>query len=226
MTPAAFALVFALGLASGLHCLQMCGPLVLSYSLPLDRAEAWRAHLLYNCGRITTYMLLGAGAGMLGGGIGLAGRLAGMASGARMVSGAAMIVAGLLMVGVGPAAGLVSIGAGGVRSGMRVRLSRAVGRLLLSRRKFRLGLALGLLPCGLIYAALLKAVDTAAAVGGALTMLAFGLGTAVALLAVGAGASFAAAHLGRWSYRLAPAGVVAAGAILLWRGLSATHCHG
>ncbi|MGO9261541.1 MAG: sulfite exporter TauE/SafE family protein [Bryobacteraceae bacterium] len=222
MTPAAFALVFTLGLASGLHCLQMCGPIVLSYSLPLGRGEAWRAHLLYNCGRITTYMLLGAAAGLLGGGIGLAGRLAGMASGARMVSGAAMIVAGILMVGVGPSNGLVAIGAGGARA----RLSRAVGRLLLSRRKFRLGLALGLLPCGLIYAALLKAVDTAAAGAGALTMLAFGLGTAVALVAVGAGASFAGAHLGRWSYRLAPAGVVVAGAVLLWRGLSGTHCHG
>ncbi len=222
MSPAAFALVFAFGLASGLHCLQMCGPLVLSYSLPLARAQAWRAHLLYNSGRIATYTLLGAAAGLLGGGIGFAGRLAGMASGARMVSGAAMIAAGILMVGAGPATGLVSIG----NAGVRARLSRAVARLLLSPHKFRLGLALGLLPCGLIYAALLKAVDTASAAAGALTMLVFGMGTAVALVAVGAGASFAGARLGRWSYRLAPAGVMIAGAVLLWRGLSAAHCHG
>lgn len=222
MTPAAFALVFALGLASGLHCLQMCGPIVLSYSLPLARAEAWRAHLLYNGGRLTTYMLLGAAAGLLGGGIGFAGRLAGLASGARMIAGAAMILAGILMVTAGPSNGLVAIG----NAGVRARLSRAVARLLLSRRKFRLGLALGLLPCGLIYAALLKAVDTAAPLAGALTMLAFGLGTAVALVALGAGASFAGAHLGRWSYRLAPIGVMAAGAVLLWRGLFGAHCHG
>jgi len=222
LTLAAFALVFAFGLASGLHCLQMCGPIVLSYSLPLARAGAWRAHLLYNSGRITTYMLLGAVSGLLGGGIGFAGRLAGLASGARMVSGAAMILAGILMVGAGPSSALVSIS----NSGPRARFSRSVARLLLSTHKFRLGLALGLLPCGLIYAALLKAMDTASAAAGALTMLAFGTGTAVALGAVGAGASFAGARLGRWSYRLAPAGVMIAGAVLLWRGLAAPHCHG
>jgi uncharacterized protein len=222
MTPSEFALVFMLGLASGLHCLQMCGPIVLSYSLPLARAQAWRAHVLYNSGRITTYTLLGAAAGLLGNGISVAGRLAGLASGARMLSGAAMILAGVLMIGAGPSNSLVAIHANSTRA----RLSRAIARLLLSPHKFRLGLALGLLPCGLIYAALLKAVDTASPASGALTMLAFGLGTAVALGAVGAGVSFAAAHLGRWSYRLAPLGIVAAGAILVWRGLAAPHCHG
>jgi uncharacterized protein len=222
VTSAEFGLVFGLGLASGLHCVQMCGPIVLSYSLPLPRGQAWRAHLLYNCGRITTYMLLGAAAGLLGSGIGLAGRLAGLASGARIISGAAMIVAGILMAGTGPSSSLVAIGS----AGFRARLSRSVARLLLSPNKFRLGLALGFLPCGLIYAALLKAVDTAAAGAGALTMLAFGLGTAAALGAVGAGASFAGAHLGRWSYRLAPVGIMAAGAILIWRVFAAPHCHG
>ena len=42
---------------------------------------------------------------------------------------------------------------------------------------------LGFLPCGLVYAALLKAMESAGALAGALTMLAFGSGTAVALLA-------------------------------------------
>jgi len=222
MTPSAFALVFSLGLASGLHCVQMCGPIVLSYSLPLGRAQLWRAHLLYNSGRITTYMLLGAAAGLAGGAIGAIGRVAGLATGARMIAGAAMILAGALMIGTAPANGLIAID----RVGLRTRVSRAIARLLLSPHKFRLGLMLGLLPCGLIYAALLKAVDTSSAIAGALTMLAFGLGTAIALGAVGAGASFAGAHLGRWSYRLAPAGVMIAGSVLVWRGLFAAHCHG
>jgi len=30
MTPLEFSLVFGLGLVSSLHCLQMCGPIVLS----------------------------------------------------------------------------------------------------------------------------------------------------------------------------------------------------
>ena len=65
MTPLEFSVVFSFGLAGGLHCAQMCGPLVLAYSLPL-RGGAMRAHLAYNAGRIATYTLLGAVAGAVG----------------------------------------------------------------------------------------------------------------------------------------------------------------
>jgi sulfite exporter TauE/SafE len=226
MTPLEFSAVLGLGLVSGLHCLQMCGPIVLSYSMTLRPGDAWRAHLGYNLGRVLTYSALGALMGAAGGGMGMLSRLAGMASGARIVSGAAMIVAGLLMAGFLPSNGLVEI----QKNGVTARLSRAIGRMLLSPGaggKFRLGLTLGFLPCGLVYAALLKAMESATAWGGALTMLAFGLGTGVALFGLGAGASFAGLRLGRWSARLAPVFVVLFGAVLLWRGLSAGPvCHG
>jgi sulfite exporter TauE/SafE len=64
-------------------------------------------------------------------------------------------------------------------------------------------------------------METAGPLGGALTMLAFGLGTAAALAGMGAIASLAGPRLGRWSNRLAPGFVMLAGAILLWRGLTA-----
>jgi hypothetical protein len=226
MTPLEFSAVLGLGLVSGLHCLQMCGPIVLSYSLPLRSGVALRAHLLYNLGRVLTYATLGALMGAAGSGVGILGRLAGLASGARILSGAAMIVAGLLMAGFLPSNGLVVI----QKNGVTARFSRAIGKLLLSseaKGKFRLGLVLGLLPCGLVYAALLKAMESATAWGGALTMLAFGSGTAVALLALGLGASFAGLRLGRWSARLAPVSVVVFGAVLLWRGIAGGPvCHG
>jgi hypothetical protein len=223
VTALEFGVVFTLGLVSGMHCLQMCGPIVLTYSLAVPKGGAWRAHTAYNSGRILTYMFLGALAGAAGGGLGVLGRMAGLATGARIVSGAAMIVAGILMIGLGPAKGLVNI----QRKGIGARFSRAAGRLLLSARsKFRLGLVMGFLPCGLIYAALLKAMESAGPVPGALTMLAFGLGTAVALLAVGMASSFAGARLGRWSTQVAAASIMVAGGVLLWRGLAAPHCHG
>jgi len=223
MTLVEFWLVFLLGLVSGLHCLQMCGPLVLAYSLTVPKHRAWRAHLSYNAGRILTYASLGAVAGAAGSGIGALGRMAGLASGARIVSGGAMIAAGVLMIGFLPANGLVSIQG----SGFSARFSRTAGRLLLaSRNKFTLGLVLGLLPCGLVYAALLKAMESAGAISGAVTMLAFGLGTAIALLAAGLASSLAGARLKRWSNRVAAASITAAGAVLLWRGLAAPHCHG
>jgi hypothetical protein len=213
MTPLEFSLVLSLGLVSGLHCLGMCGPIVLAYGLPLAKGQRMRAHLSYHAGRILTYMMLGALAGAAGGALGLLGRMAGLATGARIFAGAAMIVAGLLLAGLIPSRGLA-------RSGSR--FSRMVGRLLRpGNNKFFLGLALGFLPCGLVYAALLKAMESAGALSGALTMLAFGLGTSAALLSMGAVSSLAGAWLGRWSNRLAPGFIMLAGAILLWRGLMA-----
>jgi sulfite exporter TauE/SafE len=172
----------------------MCGPIVLAFSLPLNRADAVRANAAYNAGRILTYAILGAVAGAVGGGIGMLGRLAGLASGARVFAGSAMIVAGILMIGLLPSNGLVTI----QNRSLTKRFSKLIGqRLLAPNGKFTLGLTLGFLPCGLIYAALLKAVDSGNALAGAATMLAFGSGTAVALFTLGAASSFF--RLPRWS---------------------------
>jgi len=225
MTLLEFSIVFGLGLAGSLHCAGMCGPIVLSYSVAL-RGPRLGAHAAYNAGRILTYMLLGALAGTAGRGLGLLGRLAGLASGARIFAGAAMILAGVLMIGLVPSNTLARIGQRGI---MR-RFSHGLGPLILgprTRHKVVLGLMLGFLPCGLIYAALLKALEAGDALSGALTMLAFGLGTAGALCAVGMLSSLAGAHMGRWSNRVAAVSVMLFGAILLWRGLAAKPvCHG
>lgn len=53
---------------------------------------------------------------------------------------------------------------------------------------FMLGLATGLLPCGLVYAALAIPMASGSAVAGALSMVAFGLGTVPALVAMSMGA--------------------------------------
>jgi len=218
-------LVFALGLAASLHCVQMCGPIVISYSVSLKR-DMMLAHLSYNTGRVITYSALGALAGAAGSGIGMLGKLAGLASAARLLAGAAMVVTGLLMLRVLPRKVLVQV----ERRGVMAFFSRSIGRLLVSSRalgKFGLGLMLGFLPCGLIYGALLKAVETARPLAGALTMAAFGMGTAVALLAMGMASSFAGLRMGAWGNRLAGASILAAGAILIWRGLTAGPvCHG
>ena len=61
---------------------------------------------------------------------------------------------------------------------------------------------------------------------GALTMLAFGLGTSLSLLGVGVASSLAGAWMGRWSTRVAAVSITLAGAVILWRGLSGPHHHG
>ena len=132
-----------------------------------------------------------------------------------------MILAGILMAGLLPSNGLVTIQQ---RGGFTKRFSALVGRRLLAPKgKFTLGLTLGFLPCGLVYAALLKAVETGSALAGAFTMLAFGGGTAVALLTVGAASSFV--RFPRWSRHLAAISMCVAGALLVWRGLTVPVCH-
>jgi sulfite exporter TauE/SafE len=231
MTPLELSLAFTLGLVGSLHCLQMCGPIVMSYSVTLagsgaGRREMLGAHAAYNGGRILTYVALGALAGAVGSGAGMLGRMAGLAAGARILAGAAMMLTGIALLRVLPKRLLVQL----ERPGIATRFRKTVGRLLMAPRaagKFVLGLTLGFLPCGLIYAALLKAMETASAVAGALTMLAFGLGTALALLSVGILGSMAGLRLGEWSNRLAGLAVTGAGALLLWRGLTAGPvCHG
>jgi len=241
VTPIEFGVMFTLGLVSSLHCVQMCGPIVLSYSVALESLKKsvpggssvsplLRNHLAYNAGRILTYSTLGAIAGIFGGTLGLLGRLAGFGHILALVSGGLMIVVGISMLGIIPAGLLGS-------SLLRIPslFLRRAGKLLSapgSSNRFLLGLALGLLPCGLIYAALLKAMATGSAFAGAATMLAFGLGTAGALLALGMFSSALRIRLNRWGSQLAAVGVTLMGVLLVWRGtmpgmlMMGGHMHG
>ena len=219
--------MFMLGLVSSLHCVQMCGPIVLSYSVALDAlnkevphgspiSPLLRNHLAYNAGRILTYSVLGALAGIFGGTMGLLGRLAGFSHILGIVSGGLMIVVGVSMLGVIPSS---LLGARLFR--IPSLFLRRVGKLLSapgSGNRFLLGLALGFLPCGLIYAALLKAMASGSGFAGAATMLAFGLGTAGALLVLGMFSSAIRIRLNRWGSQLAAVGVTLMGLFLVWRG--------
>ena len=90
-----FALPLALflgGLASGLHCAGMCGPLALA--LPTTgstRANLFAGRAAYNLGRILTYGLLGALFGLLGQTLSIAGlqRWVSLIAGARSIRRAA-----------------------------------------------------------------------------------------------------------------------------------------
>jgi sulfite exporter TauE/SafE len=221
MTPLDLSIPFGLGLVSSLHCTQMCGPLVLAYSLPLQgagRSGVW-AHLAYNAGRILTYSLLGALAGAAGGTLASLGHLAGLEKAASIVAGAAMILAAILMTGWLPRKMLVQLGSG------PSYISRAAGTLMRSAlpgHKFALGIVLGLLPCGMVYAALLKSVEAGTALAGAASMAAFGIGTAGALLAIGVFSTAITARLGRFANTFAAVSVALIGAFLLWKGITAT----
>ena len=239
MSAVEFSIIFGLGLVSSLHCVQMCGPVVVSFSLNLSRRTASQqafAHLSYNVGRVITYGLLGAVAGLTGQVFDLAGRLAGIENIVAIVAGALMIVAGLLMLDLLPHRWLQRF------DPLRytAQFLRPLGNRITSPTigsKFVLGLMLGFLPCGLIYAALLKAMATGTALAGLLTMMAFGFGTVGALFALGVLSSAFSLKLARlnasgWGSRLTAISVALLGAVLVWRGIvplmattEAASCH-
>jgi len=221
------------GLLGSGHCFGMCGGIVGAFAMgvaPERRARpgALSLHLLaYNLGRIATYALLGALAGLAGGA--LAGALPPAA--ARL---AGRTVAALFLFGLGLyLLGWPQLLAPFERLGARLwRRLEPLGRRLLSPRgvahAVALGAVWGWLPCGLVYSMLAMAAATGSPARGALVMTAFGVGTLPALVAAG----LASGWLGRLARaaalrRLAAVVYLAAGAWLLASTLAGgPHRHG
>ncbi len=84
---------------------------------------------------------------------------------------------------------------------------------------FAIGLFLGLLPCGLLYSAVIAAVSRGGPLEGAAALALFGLGTAPALLGVSLADELLARHR-NFVNRLSQVFLLAMGAWFLWTGLS------
>jgi sulfite exporter TauE/SafE len=199
------------------HCLGMCGPLVLMVGLQLRTRglAALPYHLLYHLARVAVYALLGAIVGAVG-------SLLGLGSGLNRLAGAISLALGLVVVLLGLGyLGWLPLGRLDASAGW---LSQAMGRAL--KRGGTLGVVLlgainGLLPCGLVYSALLLAATTGGALPAALGMALFGLGTLPALVVVGVGAGTLSARFRQVLTRIAGAVIVVAGLQLALRGLAA-----
>lgn len=170
----------ALGLLSSLHCIGMCGPIALA--LPLNRdspSKALAGNLLYQVGRISTYVTLGLIFGLVGKSLQLAGFQKGVS-----------IALGLLMIGFAllPAKLANRFLATRYIYKWLGKLKSTLGGLLKNRNAktlYLIGLLNGLLPCGMVYLALAGAIASGTALNGALFMLFFGLGTSP-LMTIGA----------------------------------------
>ena len=188
--PLTYTSAFLLGLFSTIHCVGMCGGIIgaLSLSLPADirnnKARMLMFITTYNSGRILSYSFAGLVAGALGTGV-LAS--AGFDQGhtvLRAIGVAMMVAIGLYLAGWLPQLAIVE------KIGVPVwKKLEPVGRKLLPVASLPKALAYGViwgwLPCGLVYFVLLWALTAGTAVEGALTMLAFGIGTMPTLLTTG-----------------------------------------
>ncbi len=208
-------LVGALGfLGSFGHCVGMCGPLTVAFSLsgkesgsqnnpqnnPKHNSRSWQQHLyfhaLLNIGRIFSYAIAGAFIGAIGSVLVASGQFAGIESDLRRWL---AILTGVLLVWMG----IIQIKPEGLPNlpflnpmalvGLHQRLSNAMMKLSLYSHPLTpalLGMTWGLIPCGFLYTAQIKAAETGDMMQGALTMFAFGLGTLPSMLGIGVFAGF------------------------------------
>lgn len=218
-----YGLIFMAGLLASMHCLGMCGPIVLAYSVAegveqraagsKKRVGAVMLHAAYNGGRIFSYALLGALAGL----VGLTfSSLNVVTETVAVVGGVIMLLAGLSMYGLLP---LPTQWLPDNASSLLRRLHRV---LLLKRTftsKFSLGLLTPLLPCGILYAMVAKAATVGSVAGGAFTLAVFGAGMAPALGLMGSFSSFFSLRLRKGVQQLAAATIALMGVILILRGL-------
>jgi hypothetical protein len=206
-----------LGLLGGFgHCVGMCSPFVLFVSrryVPAGggRAAVFVAQVWYTAGRVLTYAALGAAAGALGGIVALAGGLLGVQRAASIAAGGILIVWALAAL-----SDLVPrLNTGG---SLFTRVAGALkGRV--PGHPFATGLFLGLLPCGLLYSALIAAAARGGAREGAAALAVFGLGTAPALLGLSVADDLLARNRAVIN-RVSQVFLLAMGIWFLWTGLA------
>jgi sulfite exporter TauE/SafE len=181
---------FLMGLFSSLHCVGMCGSIIGTLTLSLAPEIRNNKKLLlpfvvnYNLGRIFSYTLAGALAGIIETVLTLG---LGEAHGHRLlqlISAAIMAAAGMYI------AGWFSRFAYIEKMGLHFwKAVEPYGRKLIPvqniKQAFLFGMVWGWLPCGLVYAALALAASSGTVGHSAITMLAFGIGTLPAVVGIG-----------------------------------------
>ncbi len=219
-------LIFTLGfLGSFGHCAGMCSPIAMAFSLNSQpiKSNIWQQvkfHGLLNLGRLLSYALTGLGIGAIASVLVAGGQLAGIDSSVRR--------------GIAIATGIILIGFGGSQLGMTLPgfkslaitsaihkfLSQFIGHLVKLPQWWTpllLGITWGLMPCGFLYAAQIKAAETANPwIGGAI-MLGFGLGTMPVMLGIGVFSSLISQDQRRQFSRLGGWLTVAIGVLTITR---------
>jgi sulfite exporter TauE/SafE len=164
-------IAFLFGLQASLHCIGMCGPLALA--APINRTTKKNilfGSISYNLGRIVTYSYIGFIVGLFGiGEIFLQGIQI-----ISIISGSIIIISAFYSsMETWPYLRILTAKMGVLSS----RLFPEIKKTPIHFRPFLFGLVNGLLPCGMVYMALLLALSNTNALGVSLAMAFFGIGT-------------------------------------------------
>jgi sulfite exporter TauE/SafE len=176
-------LAFFMGLFGSLHCVAMCGPLLLA--LPSVGESQWtkaKNRLVYQIGRILTYGLIGLCIGFIGIGISMKGwqQILSITTGVALI-----LIAIFHFLGTKNSSVLK------IQQKLLAPLINQMGYWLHKPGgSFMTGVLNGILPCGMVYMALATALNTGSALNGARFMVLFGLGTLPLLMVTAIAGNF------------------------------------
>lgn len=172
---ASYAVLFIVGVLTSLHCVGMCGGIMLSQSLSKEsknRFEAIQPALLYNAGRVISYTILG----------GLIGAVGSVFSLSITAKAAMQIFAGVFMIMMG-----FNMAGFSTFRKFQIKLPHVACKAKSKLGSpFIVGLLNGLMPCGPLQTMQLFALGTGSAAKGALSMFVFSIGTVPLMLTFGA----------------------------------------
>lgn len=206
------------GLLGSSHCVGMCGGFALM--LGMNRTSLWKnlqGQLLYSCGRLVTY-------GVLGGVAGFAGRTLTQRIPAFInIPAVLSLLAGafLLWEGLHATGWIGNRKSGPAPTGcLWIPLFSSLLKHPAYRNAFCAGIFTGLLPCGLVYAFVSLAASTGDLLQGTIVMVAFGAGTVPLMVLTGTGAMLLSVAQRQRLWRVAAWSVVVTGVLTVTRGVA------
>ena len=203
-----------LGFLGSLHCLGMCGPI--AFMLPLDHTSTAKKTgqlALYHLGRILAYALLGLVFGLLGKSLELFGLQQKLSIGLGIV----MVVLALF-----PSKANIFQKAFKPWQRWILKLRSTLGTELKKKTAdtfLTIGFLNGLLPCGLVYMAILAAIALQSQWGAILYMVLFGFGTIPLMSAVVFSKGWFQRNFKMGFNRFIPIFIGVMGALFIIRGL-------
>ncbi|MBU1099270.1 MAG: sulfite exporter TauE/SafE family protein [Bacteroidetes bacterium] len=206
---------FTIGLFGSIHCVGMCGPIVLA--LPTNegsRTIVFLSRVLYNLGRIVTYSFFGLVFGLLGDRI----VLHGLQQDVSLLLGLFVLLSVIV-----PMAFKSKLANNIVYKKIVTTISKAFS--ILSRQKtlrafFLIGIVNGFLPCGFVYMGIAGAITTGSALTGAAYMALFGLGTFPIMFITSVFGRYISFNLRRKLNKLIPVFAVLLAIVFILRGLN------
>lgn len=202
-----------LGFFGSFHCAGMCGPIAMALPNPdQPMTSLIFSRLLYNVGRVTTYSIFGALAGLFGHSL----TINGWQSDISILSGIIIIL-------------FVLFNTQAVQTKINHRiykftalLKKALGSFMQKKSFISLyfiGILNGFLPCGFVYLALAGAASSHGVLEGMSYMALFGLGTIPIMLVMSLSGSFISIKARNWVQKASPIIAIVLALFLIQRGV-------